>query len=348
MNVPLCDLKAQYDTIEVQVQAAIQQVLDNGNYVMGREVEQFEQEWAAFCRAKYCVGVSSGTDALYLALEATKTEWGRWIITTPTTFFATTQAILFQDTPHFIDIDKTGNLPDQDFGDEWALPVNLYGYPGNWRGKHVIVDAAQSHGVPLKGELCHCHSFYPTKNLGAMGQAGAIVTNDEGFYKAIKELRTYGERERFVHYALTGNHRMDEMQAAILSAKLPYLREWNLDRRHRANIYRAMLKEVKGIVLPVDHIDHTYHIFAIRCKERDALANYLKERGIQTAVRYPVPMHQQPAIVYLCPHEHYPEAEALAKENLSLPMYPELPLASVKYVCQCITEWSNERHYSNK
>ena len=308
---------------------------------MGEEVEAFEEEWAEYCKARYCIGVSSGTDALYLALKALGIT-GQKVVTTPFTFFATTQAIIASGNyPVFTDVDETGNLPPIDFGDDVAIPVHLYGRPGEWKGSKVIEDSAQAHGLPLSG-IAACFSFYPTKNLGAIGQAGAVVTNDLALANEIRKLRTYGEIGRFIHYRLTGNHRMDELQAAILRVKLPYLRGWNKTRRDRALQYGASLDSVSSIVhLPKYHPQHKYHIFAVRIKDRDSLAGYLKEKGIQTSVRYPLPMHLQPALEYLgWYHEgDFPNAEAWAKENLSLPMYPELTLDQVGYVCERVKEW---------
>ncbi|GAH83231.1 unnamed protein product, partial [marine sediment metagenome] len=177
MNILLVDLKAQYQNIKPEVDLAISRVLSKGFYVMGKEVEAFEEEWAEYCKAKYCVGVSSGTDALYLALSAVCTN--AQVITTPFTFFATTQAIIHSGNyPAFIDVDETGNLPSLDFKSRVAIPVHLYGRPGSWQGEKVIEDSAHAHGLPLSG-LAACFSFYPTKNLGGFGQSGAVVTNDE-------------------------------------------------------------------------------------------------------------------------------------------------------------------------
>ena len=312
---------------------------------MGEEVEAFEEEWADYCKAKYCVGVSSCTDALYLTLKAMGVS-GQEVITTPFTFFATTQAIIASGNyPMFMDVDETGNLPPMGFGDKVAVPVHLYGRPGKWLlGSKIVEDSAQAHGLPLSG-LAACFSFYPTKNLGAMGQAGAVVTNDLVLVNEIRKLRTYGEVGRFIHYGLTGNHRMDELQASILRAKLPFLDGWNRIRRNLAILYRTRLESVSDIIhLPEDHPQHNYHIFAIRTKDRDSLASYLKRKGIQTSIRYPLPMHLQPALEYLGYKEgDFPQAEAWAKENLSLPIYPELTREQIEYVCEKIKEWARER-----
>ena len=327
---------------------------------MGEEVEAFESEWANYCKAKYCVGFSSCSDALYVAVRLLAKR-GERVITTPFTFFATSWAIIRAGCiPVFVDVDwGSGNLPDEDFKDELALPVHLYGRPGNWRGNRLVEDSAQAHGIPLTGRIS-CYSFYPTKNLGAVGQAGALVTNDEGIAKLAKELRNYCERGRFVHHGTAGgNLRMDELQAAILRAKLPHLKEWNRLRRGVAQVYRGFLLDLveeeeeirqeedltvresyRWVRLPEDHPQHVYHIFAIRASNRDSLRAYLSEQGVQTAVRYPVPMHLQPALKGLDYSEgDLPHAEAWARENLSLPMYPELNSTQVEYVCDKVREW---------
>ena len=344
MEVPLVNLQAQYLSVKREIDSAINRVLSKGNYVMGEEVEAFEEEWADYCKAKYCVGVSSGTDALYLTLKALGIT-NQEVITTPFTFFATTQSIIASGNyPRFIDVDETGNLPPMDFDDKVAVPVHLYGRPGMWRGSRIIEDSAQAHGLPLSG-LVACFSFYPTKNLGAMGQAGAVVTNDLNLTNEIRKLRTYGEVGRFIHYRLTGNHRMDELQAAILRAKLPFLNHLTWMRRTLALLYREYLKPVSDIIhLPEAHPQHNYHIFAIRTKDRDSLSSYLKGKGIQTSVRYPLPMHLQPVLEYLGYKEgDFPQAEAWAKENLSLPIYPELTREQIEYICEKIKEWARER-----
>lgn len=306
---------------------------------MGEKVKEFEAKWADFCGMKYCVGVSSGTDALYLSLKSLCNN--TQVITTPFTFFATTQAIVQSGNyPTFIDVDESGNLPPYDFRSDVAMPVHLYGRPGNWKGTRVIEDCAQVHGYKPTGRLA-CFSFYPTKNLGAMGQAGAVVTNDETLAHKIREMRTYGERARFVHHEMTGNYRMDEIQAVILLCKLPHLDLWNSKRGDVAATYNEMLSSVGPFIkLPKGHPGHVYHMYVIRCKERDSLAGYLGVNGIQTAVRYPVPMHLQPIIKpFGYQKGDFPQAEAWANENLSLPMYPEMTLDQIEYVCDKVKKW---------
>lgn len=343
--IPLADLRAQYLSIKPEIDRAIARVLDSGSYVMGSEVEAFEAEWGEYCGSKYCVGVSSGTDALYLSLRALGIT-DQKIITTPATFFATTQAIIQSGNfPAFIDIDRTDNLPDMNFGSRIALPVDLYGRPGNWQGDYVIVDAAQSHGVPARGRIS-CYSFYPTKNLGAFGQAGAVVTNDVVIADTIRTLRNYGEGERFVHYATTGNHRIDELQAAVLRAKLPHLTRWNERRRQIAGQYRELLDGLDSIRLPEDHPQHVYHIFAVRAQAREGLIKFLNDQGVQTSVRYPVPLHLQPALKYRgYQRGDFPMAEAWASETLSLAIYETMPSSYVEYVGEKVKEYYANLHH---
>jgi len=349
MHVPLVDLRAQYFGISREITDAIYRVLAKGNYVMGEEVEAFEKEWAGYCKAKYCVGVSSGTDALYLALKVLKPEGKQRILTSPFTFFSTVEAIIKSGNyPIFIDIGSDGNIhiPDNIPG-SYAycyIPVYLYGKPTAFpRDRFVIEDAAQAHGLPLGGDLM-CHSFYPTKNLGAYGQAGSIVTNSSEWAEKLKWLRVHGEKERFIHYEVTGNYRMDELQAAILRVKLPYLDRWNRVRRNIAENYRQVLQDVEAIILPEDDPYHFYYAFVIRVRGRDNLAKFLAGNGIQTTVRYLVPMHLLPALKYLGYKKgDFPMAEKLADENLNLPIYPEMTTEQVVYVAEKIKEWVNEQ-----
>lgn len=360
MKVPLLDLQAQLACVRGEIDEAIVRVIERGNFIMGEEVEAWESEWAAFCGAKYAVGVSSGTDALYLVLKALDAmDRARgidnvgWVATTPFTFFATTQAIVHAGLrPFFVDVEPDGNIDLSKVSTgkfDLALPVHLYGRPApipENQPRPIIEDAAQAHGLPLRG-MAACHSFYPSKNLGAYGQAGAVVTNDEDLAKRVRGLRVYGEGKRFVHYALTGNHRMDELQAAILRAKLPHLNRWNSARRAVAALYTHLLNDVAGIVVPPDHPQHVYHIMAIRVTDprgRDALARFLAERGVETAVRYPVPLHLQPALsLWGYQQGDFPNAERWAREVLTLPIYPEMRGEMVEYVAQGVRRWLRSR-----
>lgn len=348
-QVPLCDVRAQLDRLQGPLNFALANVMESGNYVMGEQVRLFEEEWAEYCRRKWCVAVGSGTEALILALMAMKENplFGainnNRVLTTPFTFWATTLAILqagFQ--PEFIDVDPlTGNVPNQDFGSSPALMVAHYGRPGLWSGDNLIRDMSHAHGIQDWNSRADCWSFYPTKNLGAFGQAGAITTDDDQLAEICRQMREYGERERFHYYYKTGNHRMDELQAAILRVKLRHLDEWIAARRAIANQYIDGLADCRPqIFIPEDAPNHMYHIFTICLDKRDELGHWLNAHGVQTSVRYPVCCHQQPA--YPQVGRSYPNAEWWAATNLSLPIYPEMTAEQVDYVISAIIAWCLE------
>ena len=321
-------------------------------------MEKFEQEWARVCKAKYCVAVSSGTDALYLAL-AIFDKYRVW--TTPKTFIAVAEAaqrarceLRFYDNVENVYIPHTSRASSM-FPLNTAVPVSLYGIPHNeqWPDSvRVIEDLAQAHGHPLRG-FAAAYSFYPTKNLGAIGQAGAIVTNNSSFADEVRHLRNHGEKgSRFSSTTLAGgNYRMDELQAAILRAKLPHLDAWNKRRREIAKLYSEGLTQgpVYGplranIKVPVDHPEHVYYIYAIESPHRDSLAAFLKERSVQTAIRYPIPLHLQPALAHLGYKKgDFPDAERGANETLSLPINESMSDGQVEYVIEQIREWANAR-----
>ena len=356
MQVPLLDLKAQHASIRDELDAAIARVMERGQFVMAEEVEAFEEEWARYCGAEYAVGVSSGSDALYLCLRyLQEQEYFRRCITTPVSFWATTEAVLRTGLEMgFAEVDPlTGclDLNKVEAGEYLTvvLPVSLYGYPAPSWAPHwspstiVLMDAAQAHGQRLE-TWAACFSHYPTKNLGAMGQAGSIVTNDGALHDWLRTARSHSEAGgRFRHTGVTGNLRLDEIQAAILRVKLPHLAAWNERRRTIAVRYDKMLAPLPGIKLQPFHPDHTYHIYAIRVtdRERDALAQHLAQAGIQTAIRYPIPLHKQPFLV-----EHggrdgsFPIAEAWCREVLNLPIYETMSDDAVQYVGEQIRRWT--------
>lgn len=342
MQVPLIDLQKQYQSLKPEIDEAIARVLAKGMYVIGEEVEKFEEEWARYCKAKYCVAVSSGTDAIYLSLRSIKQVAFGNVWTTPRTFIGTAEPALRAGYDLII-----SDTPEPSRFDVY-IPVHLYGRPEDFSftdkistSTLVIEDAAQAHGLPLGG-YAMCHSFYPTKNLGAYGQGGAVVTNEQWLAERVRQLRSHGEGQtRFKHEYLSGNYRMDELQAAILRAKLPHLDSWNKRRREIAGMYSEALSSVPGITLPEDHPEHVYHIYAIACKQRGSLASYLNKNGIQTAVRYPIPLHLQPALQgNFTTYGPLGPAEEWANTNLSLPIYPEMENSAVEYVCESVKQWS--------
>ena len=361
VKVPLLDLRAQYASVRDEVDEAVARVHERGNYVMGLELEAFEAEWAAYCDAKYCAGVSSGTDAIYLALQALQELDGpTTVVRVPSaTFIGTAEPVIRAGCRlELTDVDSHGIMLRPTPRPAHAaptsanivLPVALYGRPVSWVNEAttsddhdiVITDLAQAHGHQLGWAMIGCFSFYPSKNLGAAGQGGAVVTDDEEIANMVRSLRNHGEGNvRFRHERLSGNYRLDELQAAILRAKLPHLDAWNQRRREIARSYYGRLQGLPGLTMPEDVPGHVYHIFTLRCPRRDDLAAFLGERGIQTAVRYPLTLHQQPALAFLS-HKNgdFLNAEAWAAENLSLPIYETMPDEQVEYVAAAVREWA--------
>lgn len=365
MQIPLVDLKAQYLSIKKEIDEAIQRVLNKCNFIMGDEVKEFEEELASFCSAKYAVGVSSGTDALLLALKAINIQPGDEVITVPNTFIATTEAITMAGGKiKFVDIDeKTFNIDTNKIESAITnktraiLPVHLYGQPANMDpiidlakkyNSKVIEDAAQAHGAEYNnkrvGALADIgiFSFYPGKNLGAYGDAGAVVTNDPDISNKIAMLRNHGRTKKYEHEYEGYNCRLDTLQAAILRVKLKYINSWNEARRNHASSYRKLLQNT-DIILPTEQKDnkHIYHIFAVRTADRDNLLNKLKNEGIGAGIHYPIPLHLQPAYRYLgYKAGDFPITEKCAREIISLPMYPELDAVKIKKIAEAISKFT--------
>lgn len=365
MQIPLVDLKAQYLSIKKEIDEAIQRVLNKCNFIMGDEVKEFEEELASFCSAKYAVGVSSGTDALLLALKAIKIQPGDEVITVPNTFIATTEAITMAGGKiKFVDIDEeTFNIDTNKIESAITnktraiLPVHLYGQPANMDqiidlakkyNLKVIEDAAQAHGAEYKNKRVGAlgdigiFSFYPGKNLGAYGDAGAVVTNDPDISNKIAMLRNHGRTKKYEHEYEGYNCRLDTLQAAILRVKLKYINSWNEARRNHASSYRKLLQNTY-IILPTEQKDnkHIYHIFAVRVADRDNLLNKLKNEGIGAGIHYPIPLHLQPAYRYLgYKAGDFPITEKCAREIISLPMYPELDEVKIKKIAEAISKFT--------
>src|SRR5215470_3047062 len=318
MTLPLVDLRAQYRTIEDEVMAAIRGVLQSGQFVLGPETEAFERELAAHCRAAEAVGTSSGTSALHLALLAAGVGAGDEVITVPFTFVATVAAIEYAGArPVLVDIAADSFTMNPELVEaaitqrtRAIVPVHLYGQPADMgalleiAGRHglkLIEDACQAHGAEHDGRRVGalgdigCFSFYPGKNLGAYGEGGAVVTNDPELARTVRRLRHWGQVERYVHELKGFNYRLDELQAAILRVKLRHLDDWTERRRAHAHRYGQLLARVVGTPAELPYARHVYHVYAIRCDDRDSLARALKAEGIDTGVHYPVPVHLQPA-----------------------------------------------------
>jgi dTDP-4-amino-4,6-dideoxygalactose transaminase len=359
--IPFVDLRAQYREIQEEVEEAVARVLADAAYVLGSEVESFESEFADYCGAAHGVALNSGTSALHLALLAAGVGPGDEVITVPFTFIATAAAIRYVGaTPVFVDIDPVSYTLDParleaaiTSRTKALIPVHLYGHPvdmdpvleiARHRGLHVIEDAAQAHGSIYKGRLAGglgdfgCFSFYPTKNLGACGEGGIVVTRDPERASRVRMLRDWGQTSKHRHELLGFNYRMDGIQGAILRVKLRRLERWTEMRRAHATRYDKELAD-SGVSTPVEMpwARHVYHAYTVRSPRRDALREALAEEDIQSAVHYPVPVHLQPIFADLgCSRGDFPNAEAAAEEVLCLPIFPELPADAPERVAACI------------
>lgn len=368
MNVPLLDLKAQYSAIKNEVEAAVAEVFESQHFILGPKVEQCEKAIAEYSQCAHGIGVSSGSDALLACLMAENLGPGDEVISTPYTFFATAGAIArVGATPVFVDIDrKTYNIdPKQIEAKVTArtraiIPVHLYGQMAEMdeimriASQHnlvVIEDAAQAIGSEYKGKragsIGHygCFSFFPSKNLGAAGDGGMVVTNDAQRAERLRVIRGHGSKPKYYHKLIGGNFRLDAMQAAIVTAKLAHLDSWTSARQANAKRYDALFAKA-GLpiecptVLPGRHIFNQY---VIRTSNRDAVQAYLKKKGIGTEVYYPVPMHLQECFGYLGQGAGaFPESEAAAKETLALPVYPEVSDAQAAYVVDSLREYFDQ------
>jgi dTDP-4-amino-4,6-dideoxygalactose transaminase len=355
--VPFIDLTRQYKAIEEEILSATKRVFEKGRFILGEEVSTFEEEFARYCGVRYGVGVNSGTDALYLALRAAGIGEGDEVVTVANSFIASALAISFSGAkPIFFDIEpETYNLDPNAL--EYLLkkqrttakrqrikailPVHLYGHPAQMDAvmevAHryhlaVIEDACQAHGAKFNNKkvgsfgAMGCFSFYPTKNLGGFGDGGMVITDDKKLYEKLRLLRCYGEKKKYKHILQGGNSRLDEIQAAILRVKLRYLDKWNDQRRTKALIYKRKV-EGSGVICPIEKegARHVYHLFVIRSKKRNGLQASLKERGIDTLIHYPIPIHLQKAYKDLgYKRGDLPMTEQYSREILSLPFFPEM------------------------
>ncbi len=365
MKVPFLDLKAQYESIKEEINEAVQKVLDSCAFAGGPFVDRFEKEFAKFCRCEHAIGIGSGTEALWLVLLAMGVGPGDEVITVPNTFLATAEAISFCGAnPVFVDVEKQTYNMNPDLLEraitprtKAIIPVHLLGQMADMdpimaiaksHGLLVIEDACQAHGALYKGRLAGsigdagCFSFYPGKNLGAYGEAGAIVTNNAELDKAVRMLRDHGQSQKYLHAKIGWNARMDGLQGAILSVKLKYILEWNEKRRRIAKLYDEMLVGLNGIIAPKEAEDrkHVYHIYAICIQNRDALIKALAAKDIYCGIHYPVPVHLQEAFRSLNIRiGSFPVAESCAAEFVSLPMFPELSKEQIEYVVNEIEQF---------
>jgi dTDP-4-amino-4,6-dideoxygalactose transaminase len=366
MQIPFVDLKAQYSSIKEEIDGAVHAVLDSARYVSGEWVEKFENEFARYVGAKYAIGVGSGTAALELALKAAHIGPGDEVIVPANSFIATAEAVSnIGAKARFADVDPTTFHLDAASVEQAltpktraVIPVHLYGRAMDLTGienlaaRHhleVIEDAAQAHGAERSGTKVGgsgrltCFSFYPTKNLGAYGDAGAITTNDARHAENLRLLRDHGSRVKHQHLIVGTNSRLDSIQAAVLSVKLRYLEKWNSARRNHASVYAAALKNsaICPPQVPRDG-EHIFHLFVIRTPRRDDLKKYLASRGIGTDIHYPLPLHLTDAYKNFAYSQkgRLSVSERLAAEVLSLPMYPELSEAQIEYVARALLQFA--------
>lgn len=365
IRVPFLDLKSQYQQLKPEIDQAILAVIDSCAFINGPATKQFEKNFAAYCGANYAVGVGNGTDALHLAIRALGIGVGDEIITAPNTFIATTEAISLTGAKVvFVDIDpETYNIDVNKIEAKInsktraIIPVHLFGQPADMEPimtvaqkyeLKVIEDACQAHGAWYDGKRVGtlgdvaCFSFYPGKNLGAYGDGGAVVTNDEKIARTVAMMADHGSLVKYEHSVEGINSRLDSIQGAILNVKLKYLDRWNEMRRHSAYIYNHWLKNVDGIITPIEleNTQPVYHLYVIQAEDRDNLRNKLNAEGIGTGIHYPTALHEQPAYQYLgYKTGSFPIAERCTSRFLSLPMYPELTEPMIEVVCQAIKKY---------
>ncbi|HIJ74198.1 MAG TPA: DegT/DnrJ/EryC1/StrS family aminotransferase [Candidatus Hydrogenedentes bacterium] len=359
--IPFLDMKSQFRLIEAEIRAALDEVLASSRYVLGRQLAAFEQEFAAYIGVEYAVGVGSGTDAIHLALRAVGVGPGDEVVTAANTCVPTVAGIWAAGaTPVLVDVDPTTLTMAPSTLDaamtertKAIVPVHLYGHPCDMaaimaiaerRGGVVVEDCAQAHGARCRGVRCGAFgkaaafSFYPSKNLGAYGDGGAVVTDDPDVAARLARLRNYGEERRYYHAVKGFNSRLDELQAAVLRVKLRHLDEWNAARRERAAAYDRLLAGTPVTTPTVaPWAEHNYHLYVVRSPHRDALQAHLDRHGVGTLLHYPVPVHFQEAYADLgCGQGAFPESERACNEVLSLPMYAELPFDAIGRVAELV------------
>ncbi|MGZ2409045.1 aminotransferase class I/II-fold pyridoxal phosphate-dependent enzyme [Rhizobium leguminosarum] len=360
--IPFLDLKAQYQSIKSEIDAAVLGVLASGQYILGEEVARLEQEFADYCNVKHAIAVNTGTSALHLSLLAAGVGPGDEVITVPFTFVATVSAICYAGArPVFVDVEPVTLTMDPAQLEakitprtKAIVPVHLYGQMADMdaikaiadrHGIAVIEDACQAHGAQYKGARAGsigtsgCFSFYPGKNLGACGEGGIVVTDSDDQAKTMRMLRDWGQEQRYHHLLKGFNYRMDAIQGAILRIKLRHLEAWTEARRAHGRRYSLLLGGSAHLRTPVEIADrrHVYHVYAIRSRDRDQLQRVLSEEGIQSGLHYPIPVHLQKAHADLgYKAGDFPISEAAAREVLSLPIYPEMPAWHVDQVAAAL------------
>ena len=368
MNVPFIDLKLQNQKLRNEILPVWEEIFNAGCFIGGEYVLKFEEDFAKACSTKYCVSVSSGTDALRLAFLTLGLKNGDEVITVANTFIATTEAItqaggkiVFVDiNPYTYNIDPEKIKAKITPKTKGIVPVHLYGQMADMdtiidiadkNGLWVVEDACQAHLAEYKGRKAGsigrigAFSFYPGKNLGACGEAGAVTTNDPDIALKIRMLRDHGQQKKYFHNQEGYNGRCDALQAAALRIKLKYLPHWNDSRKKNAQLYFDLLNNIPGIILPetTDNYSHIYHLFVIQVDNPQLIADYLKQKGISTGRHYPIPLHLQKAYAHLNLTEgSLPVTENHSKYLLSLPLYPELSEKEIYYVCDCLKSFLNK------
>ncbi|HLC56889.1 MAG TPA: DegT/DnrJ/EryC1/StrS family aminotransferase [Candidatus Nanoarchaeia archaeon] len=361
-EIPQVDLKRQYHSIKKEIDEAIFNIIENTSFINGKAVQEFEEDFAKFCNAKYCIGVSSGTSAVEVALQASGIKAGDEVITVPNTFIATTEAITRLGAKFkFVDIDEKTYTIDINQIEKAItsktkaiLPVQLYGQSSEMDkikeiaeifNLKVIEDCAQAHGAEYNNKrlpysLVGTFSFFPAKNLGSFGDAGAVVTNDEEIANKARLLKDHGRTGKYVHEIEGYNHRLDTLQAAILKVKLKKLDEWIEKRRENVALYNELLSD--NIIKPIERENskHVYYVYTIRVKNRDGLQKYLKENKISSQIYYPIPLHLQPAYSHLGYKKgDFPVTEKVCDEILSLPLFPELTKEEIEYISEKVNSF---------
>jgi len=373
--VPFFDLIRQYKKIKGEILSATQRVYEKGRFILGEEVSAFEKEFSHYCGGRYGVGVGSGTDALFLALKAAGIGEGDEVVTVANSFIATALAISFTGaTPLFVDIDPETYTMDPNALEHLlkrrkanggrrkikaVIPVHLYGHPAemdsimeiaNHHDLVVIEDACQAHGAKYGrkkvGSLgaMGCFSFYPTKNLGGYGDGGMVVTSHQKYDQRLRLLRCYGERKKYQHILKGYNSRLDEIQAAVLRVKLRYLDQWNEERREKAKIYTEQLSPL-GVGCPSEKkgVRHVYHLFTVKIRERDSLQAFLKRKGIETLIHYPIPIPFEKAYQELrYGRRNLPLTNQWSRRILSLPFFPEMNESEIEEVVDGISRFMNQ------
>lgn len=363
-RVPFLDLRVQHEPLMPELLEAFRQVTEASAFAGGPFVGRFEAEFAAFCQSRYALGVGSGTDALWLSLLALGVGPGDEVITTPNSFMATAEAIsLCGARPVFVDIDEQTYTMDParleaaiTLRTQAIIPVHIFGQMADMEpilaiarryGSPIVEDACQAHGALYQGKragslgVAGCFSFYPGKNLGAFGEAGAVVTDEPELRTRIQMLRDHGQAAKFMHSAIGWNARMDGIQAAVLSVKLAHLEAGNEARRGHARLYDQLLADEPRIIRPAEDSErqHVYHIYAVRVPDRDSVLQRMTARGINCGVHYPIPIHLQKAYAFLgLKPGSFPIAERCAREFLSLPMYPELQPHQIELVAETLKD----------